>query len=100
MAVPLDYSVGVLHGWHGVLLGLLASLVFLVSGRQDLRLRFGIGSAFWFLLAVLSSGGVIWLGIGARIWGGALLGVMFFCLEVWLIRRWWRQEQAKRQGPR
>ena len=101
MAVPSEYSVGVLHGWHGVLLGLLGSVVFLVSGWQDVGPGVGMASsAFWLLLALVSAGGVIWLGIGARIWGGALLGVMFFCLEVWLIRRWWRQEHAKRQSPR
>jgi membrane associated rhomboid family serine protease len=86
-----EFSVGVLHGWRGVLFGLLGAMVFLVSGRQDSRLRFGIGSAFWFFLALLTTGGVVWLGVGAGIWGAALLGMAFFCLEVWLIQRWWRR---------
>jgi len=111
-----EFSVGVLHGWHGVLLGLVGSVVFLIAGRQDLGPglgiviskrenpppwpsseqvvgpRFGVvSSAFWFLLALAFTGGVIWLGIGARIWTGALLGAAVFSLEVWLIWRWWQQ---------
>jgi len=30
-----EFSVGVLHGWHGIVLGLLGSIVFLISGWQD-----------------------------------------------------------------
>jgi hypothetical protein len=86
-----SFSVGVLHGWRGVLLGLAASFVFLFAGRQDVGPGLGMtSSAFWFLLSLTSAGSVIWLGIGASIWGGALLGTAFFCLELWLIRRWWR----------
>lgn len=64
---PREFSVGALHGWHGVLLGLAASLVSLVAGWQDVgRGRFGMGSsAFYFLVALIFSGGVIGLGIGA-----------------------------------
>jgi Flp pilus assembly protein TadB len=90
-----------LHGWHGILLGLLGSVVFLISGRQDVGPGIGMSSsAFWFFLALLSTLGVIWLGIGARIWTGALLGLTFFCLEFWLIRRWRRQshDPPRRQG--
>jgi hypothetical protein len=88
---PGEFSVGVLHGWHGVLFGLAGSLVFLVSGWQDVKRKFGLGSTFWFLLTLISTGGVIWLGIGARLWSGMLLGITVFCLEVWLILRWWRK---------
>ena len=96
MTAPHEFSVGVLHGWRGVLLGLAASSVFLFAGWQDV----GPGpdltsSAFWFFLALTLTGGVIWLGIGAGIWGGALLGVAFFCLEIWLIRRWWQRTQPE-----
>ena len=94
--VPREFSVGVLHGWHGVLFGLLASVLFMVCGWQDVGPGLGMtSSAFWFLLALISTGSVIWLGIGAWIWGGALLGVAFFCLELWLIRRWWRGVQPE-----
>lgn len=86
-----EFSVGALHGWHGALFGLAASLVFLGCSWQDLRPAVGASSAFWFLLALASTVGVIWLGVGARIWEGALLGVTFFCLEIWLIQRWWRR---------
>jgi hypothetical protein len=87
-----EFSVGVLHGWRGVMLGLLGSVVFLISGWQDVGPGVGmVSSAFWFLLALVSTTCVIWLGVGARIWGGASLGVAFFCLEVWLVRRWWRR---------
>jgi len=117
--ITQEFSVGVLHGWRGVLLGLLASLVFLVGGRQDLGPRLGminskrtspprwasgqqvvgpglgmLSSAFWFLLALASTISVIWLGVGARIWLGALLGVAVFCLEIWLIQRWWRRTRS------
>ena len=88
------FALGVLHGWHGVLLGLGGSIVFLVSGRQDLGPGVGTGSAFWFFLALLSAGGVIWLGVGAQIWGGALLGTACFCFEVWLIQRWRRRSHS------
>ena len=92
---PHEFSVGALHGWHGVLLGLAASAVFLVSGWQDVGPGIGtISSGFWFLLALVSAGGVIWLGIGARIWGGVLLGVAFFCLEAWLTWRWLRHGRS------
>lgn len=85
------FSVGELHGWSGVLLGLLGSVVFQVGGWQDVGPGLGrASSAFWFLLAIASTGCVIWLAIGSKIWGGALLGVAFFCLEAWLIHRWWR----------
>ena len=90
-----NFSVGELHGWHGVLLGLLASAAFLISGLQDLRvLRFSLGAVFCFFLALLSAGGVVWLGIGAGIFGAALLGGTIFCLEVWLIRRSWRKDDS------
>ena len=86
-----DFSVGVLQGWHGVLLGLLASAVFLVGGRQDVGPGLGMASsAFWFALALASAIGVVWLGIGAGIWAGALLGLGALCSEVCLIQRWWR----------
>jgi hypothetical protein len=94
--IPQSFSVGALHGWRGVLLGLAASSVFLFAGWQDVGPGIGMtSSAFWFLLALTSTGGGIWLGIGARIWGGALLGVAFFCLETWLVRRWWRRVQPE-----
>jgi hypothetical protein len=91
-----EFSVGALHGWHGVLLGLLASGVFMICGRQDLGApRFEINAAFWFSLALLSAGGVIWLGVGAGILGAVLLGIAFLCSEVWLIRHWWRRGSAQ-----
>jgi hypothetical protein len=87
-----EFSVGALRGWHGVLLGLGTSLVLLVAGWQDVGKKFGMGSsAFWFVPSLIFSGGVIWLGIGAEIWGGMLLGITVFCSEVWLILRWWRK---------
>lgn len=90
-----EFSLGVLHGWRGVLLGLSASLVFLIGGRQDVEPGIGmISSAFWFLLALASVGSVIVLGIGARIWGGVLLGTTALCLEAWLIQRWWRRGRS------
>jgi hypothetical protein len=68
--IPESFSVGVLHGWHGVLLGLLGSVVFQVCGWQDVGPGLGkIASAFWFLLALATTGCVIWLGIGAWILG-------------------------------
>ena len=83
------FSLGVLHGWRGVALGLLASVVFLISGRQDVSPGVGMtSSAFWFLLALASACCVAWLGVGSRIWTAALLGAAFFCLEIWLIRHW------------
>lgn len=92
MTAPHEFSVGALHGWHGVLLGLATSLVLLLAGWQDVGKKFGMASsAFWFVVGLIFSGGVIWLGIGARIWGGMLLGIAVFCLEVWLILRWWRR---------
>lgn len=90
-----EFSVDVLHGWHGILFGLATSLVFLECGRQDVGPGLGMtSSAFWFLLALAFAGGVISLGAEARIWGGVLLGVAFLCLEVWLIRRWWRRVRS------
>lgn len=87
-----ELSVGVLHGWHGVFLGLLASAVFMVAGRQDVGPGLGVtSSAFWFILALASSISVVWLGVGAGIWGAALLGVTCFCSEIWLIRAWWKR---------
>ena len=90
-----EFSVGVLHGWRGVLLGLLGSGVFMVSGWQDSRPHFGIGCWLCFFIALYAACGVVWLGIGARIWGGALLGAAAFCLEVWLIWRWWHERGNK-----
>ena len=55
-----NFSIGGLHGWHGALLGLASSFVFLVAGRQDVGPGLGMSSsAFWFLLAIVSVGGVI-----------------------------------------
>lgn len=93
MIASRNFSVGELHGWHGVLLGLVGSTVFLIGGWQDLKPPASIGAAFWFFLALLFTGGAIGLGIGARIWVGALLGVASLCLEVRLIHRWWRRAQ-------
>ncbi len=96
MTVPGDFSVGALHGWSGVLTGIFGSLLSLLSGWQDLRRRFSLGSVFWFFIALLFAGGVIWLGIGARIWMGALMGAAVFCSEAWLIQRWWRRGHSAR----
>lgn len=86
-----DFSIGGLHGWRGVLFGIVGSLVFLVAGRQDVGPGIGMtSSAFWFLLALASAAGVIWLGVLERVWAGTLLGMAFFFLEVWLVWRWWR----------
>jgi len=57
MAALHEFSVGVLHGWRGVLFGLAASSVFLFAGWQDV----GPGpdltsSAFWFFLALTLTG--------------------------------------------
>lgn len=92
-----EFSIGGLHGWDAVLLGLTASALFLLGGWQDLRSRSNIGSAscaFWFLLALASAGCVIWLGVGDRIWGAALLGVALFGFEAWLIQRSWRRRHS------
>lgn len=86
-----QFSVGVLHGWQGVLLGLAGSVVLLISGRQDLGHRSTLGAVFWFFLALLFAGGVVGLGLGAGIWGGVALGVIVLCLEIWFIQRWWRR---------
>jgi hypothetical protein len=48
-----EFSVGALHGWHGVLLGLLGSALFLIDGRQDWG-RFNAGAAFWFFFSLYS----------------------------------------------
>jgi hypothetical protein len=89
-----QFSLGVLHGWHGIALGLLAAVIFMISGWQDMDPNISGGSTLWFILALTITVDVIWLGVGAKIWAGALLGATFFCLEVWLIWRWWRQGQS------
>jgi hypothetical protein len=97
MATP-EFAIGGLHGWRGALLGLAASGVFMVCGWQDLRpLRFGLSCVFWFLLAVVSGGGVVWLGVVEGNWGEALLGVAALCLDVWLINHWWRVRGTETQ---
>ena len=61
-----EFSIGGLHGWYGILLGLLASSVFLLSAWQDLRRKSDVGSlssALWFFLALLFAIGVILLGL-------------------------------------
>ena len=85
------FAIGGLHGWRGILLGLAASLALLEAGRQDVSPGIGMtSSAFWFLPALVFAGGITWLGVAGGIWPGALLGLGVFCLEVWLIQRWWR----------
>lgn len=91
MIAAREFSVGVLRGWHGIVLGLVAAAIFLVSGREELSPPPSWGAAFSFFLALFSTGGVIYLGIGAQIWSGAVLGAASFGLEVWLIWRWWRK---------
>lgn len=87
-----SFSIGGLHGWQGVLLGTLASVVFLVSGWQDVAPGIGmLSSGFWFFLALLFAGGVAWLGGVDRIRGGPFFGLALFCAEAWLISRWWRK---------
>jgi hypothetical protein len=86
-----EFSIGGLHGWPAVLLGLSASVVFLLAGWQDLRPRSDAGSissTFWFFLGLLFAAGVVWLALVENIWGGALLGLTLLCSEVWLILRW------------
>lgn len=85
------FSIGGMHGWQGILLGLAGSAVFLFCGRQDLRPRIGLASAFWFFLAVLSAAGATWLSLTSSIWGGTLFGLAVLSCEALLIRRWWRQ---------
>jgi hypothetical protein len=90
-----EFSISGLHGWHGIVLGIVAWLAFLVCGRQDVGPGLGLSSsAFWFLLALASAVCVVWLGIGDGVWGGVLLGAIALCLEAWLVRRWWRRRSA------
>lgn len=63
----------------------------MLSALQDLRMKANFGAVIWFLVALVFTGAVIWLGIGARIWGGAFLGAASFCLEIWLMQYWWRK---------
>jgi membrane protein implicated in regulation of membrane protease activity len=86
-----QFHVGVLRGWPGILIGLLGSGLWLISGRQSLKHESLLGTVFSFLMAFIFIGGAIVLGIGAEIWGGALLGIAFFCLEIWLIWRWYER---------
>jgi hypothetical protein len=68
---------------------LLVSVVFLLSGLQDMGPRpgFAVASAFFASIAI-----VVFLIVSAvafRLWAEALVGVMALCFEAWLIRRWW-----------
>jgi hypothetical protein len=68
---------------------LLASVVLLLSGYQDMGLRARVGAAFWFFMALAFGVSAFGMAIWARFWGGAVTCAMVLCFESWLIRHWW-----------
>jgi hypothetical protein len=70
---------------------LLASLVLLLSGYQDIGLRARFGAAFGFFMALAFGISAFDTAAWARLWAGTTLCAVVLCFEAWLILRWWRR---------
>ena len=79
--------------WRKVGGQLLASAVLLLSGHQDMDMRARIGGAtFWFFTALAFAISALITALVAKLWGGAVICALAFCLEIWLIFRWWTKD--------
>ena len=75
-------------GWKSIGGQLLASGVLMLSGRQDLGLRAGMGAAFGFFMALAFGISALVTAVRARVWGGPAICAVVLCIEICLILRW------------
>jgi hypothetical protein len=76
-------------GWKSVGGQLLASVVLLLGGNQDLGLRSRMGAAFGFFMAIAFGISALVTAIRVNLRGGAAICAMVLCSETFLILRWW-----------
>ena len=81
-------------GWKAVGGQLLASVVLLLSGYQDMGLRARIGGFFGFFMALAFSVSALGWAIWWRLWGGAAICAVVLCFEAWLVRHRWNRRTS------
>jgi len=75
--------------WRLVAGQLLASVVLLLSGYQDLGLRARVGAAFWFFMAIAFGISALITAIRANLLSAAAICAVVLCSETLLILRRW-----------
>lgn len=80
--------------WELVLGQLLASVVLLISGYQDVSLRSRMGAAFWFFMALAFGISALATATWTKLWGGSAICAVALCVETWLILRWWNRKTS------
>jgi hypothetical protein len=87
---------GVGASWWSVTGQLLASVVILLSVKQDLGLRrTRIGAALGSFMTIVFGTSALVTAVQANLRGGAVICAMVLCLETWLILRWVLGRQSK-----
>jgi len=91
MAISVNPSViaWVGTGWKSVGGQLLASVVLLLSGHQDIGLRAPMGAAFGFFMAIAFGISALVTAIQANLSYAAVICAVVLCSETFLILRWW-----------
>jgi hypothetical protein len=89
MKEVLVIILGFNSSWQSVAGQLLASVVLLLSGYQDLGLRSRMGAAFGFFVAVAFGISALFTAIRANLWSAVAVCVVVFCFETWVMLRWW-----------
>ncbi len=74
--------------WRTVGGQLLASVVLLLSGYQDLGLRARMGAAFGFFMAMAFCISALITAIWTNLWSAVAICVVVFCFETWAMLRW------------
>ncbi len=89
------YIAGIGASWWSVGWPLLASVVILISIKQDLGLRVHIGAALGSLVAIAFVISALVTAIRVNLRGGAAICAAVLCFETWLILRWILRRQNK-----
>jgi nitrate/nitrite transporter NarK len=84
--------------WQSVGGQVLASVVLLLSGYQDLGLRSRVGAAFGFFMAIAFGISALGTAIRGNLWSAVAICAVVLCFEAWLMLRW-RSKGNSAGGP-
>jgi hypothetical protein len=91
LVAAITFSVAATGKWGSVGGQLLASVVLLASGYQDIGPRSRIGSSFGFFMALAFGVSALITSFRAKSWSAVAICIMAIFVEGWLILRWRRR---------